>query len=300
MHPGIQFSFHQIHGLDRVGFRGFIDRKVDGFLTVEDRPVGIGFCTDLHPRDIFQQHGPAAFRIGPDHDVIEFLRGLQATVHIQFIVEIFIAVFRTDCPGGSLNVLRFHRFGNIGNTDPQSRHTERIQPDTHGIFPGCPNVRSGNTIQTHHGFFDIFFHIVTQLLQVQIAPVGGKRIHGKHIIIALGHRNIVADDFRRELGFRPFHAVLQVHQRHVGIRTGLECDRTGISAAVVTGGRIIKQIFHRVDFIFQRDRHSLCDHFRTGSAIGGGNTDGGRCDLRIFLHGDTEKTERAGQRDHNT
>ena len=249
---------------------------------------------DLNAGDILQENY-AAVRITPQHDISEFLRGLQPSLNVQFVIHILIAVFRADGTCRRLNVLFFDGRGDVRRREIQSRHAQRIEPDAHGVFFRRHQIRRRYAFQPGDGIFHIRIDIVVQFRQIHACAVGQKCEHRQNIVAPLFHGDSGLGDFGGQLRLRPFDRILQIDHCDVRVGSAAESHGACIVAVVAAGRGEVQQVVNAVDLVFQGNCHGLHDHIRTCSGIGCGNINLRWRDLRVFRHRQPGERNDAGQ-----
>lgn len=108
----------------------------------EPAPVAItiGVRPDLNSGYIFQADR-ASVGITANYNILKFFGCFETPLHIEFIIELPIAVFRSNRTGGGLNVLGGDCIGNILCGNSEFGHTQGGQPKTHGVFLHGKNIR---------------------------------------------------------------------------------------------------------------------------------------------------------------
>ena len=125
---------HRIGELQRIRTRQLEDGDGDRGTAVEHAAQGIVVRAEFEPRDVAQVRG-LAVRPVLDHDVLEFLLGLQAALGIDDILELGSRHRRlaADLAGRNLHVLFAHRVQHLIDIHAAGRDLGRIEPQAHRI-----------------------------------------------------------------------------------------------------------------------------------------------------------------------
>ena len=105
--PFFQFGVDALHRCHGIGVRVAVHLHRHARSAVVDVHSTIGAGADFDLCDVAEMHD-AAVRIMAQDDVPEFLGGLQAALDVQLERHEAVALFRADCSGRGLDVLRFH------------------------------------------------------------------------------------------------------------------------------------------------------------------------------------------------
>ena len=157
----------------------------------------------------------------------------QTSLDIDLILDELVAVFRTDRSGGCLNILSRNRIGNIRRGNSQRGHAQGVQPDSHGIFFGSHQLRTGDAVDTSDGIHHRCLDISVERESVHTLAVRQERDEKQNIARTLAHRNADFHDVFRQFRLGALDRILHVDHRNIRVDTGFEGNRALIVAAVV-------------------------------------------------------------------
>ena len=239
-------TFDQI---DSIGSILPVNSKGNTAFAIEKTFIGVAFCTQFQTGDVAEFDLFAAFTGGNDNGR-KLFNSFQSSGKVKFQLQIIIGFFSSETSGGYWNVLTGKFAHNYFRSKFQSRHLDRIKPDTHTVIAFTENFHIPHPRQTGEGILDIHTDIVGEIKMIQRLAGCAKYIHADHICGLLfgGYTDLLYNI--RQLCFRALDRILHIDLGNVRINSRLKGQCKRIVAVIITFAFEIEQIFDPVDLFF--------------------------------------------------
>lgn len=264
-----------------IGSGGLVNHTGSSRCTVHRSGIGIALGTQFHGGDVFQFQY-ASVIVGPDDDFFELLFLFQTSAVFQGILVHIFRIF-TDGAGRSFYILAGKGGFYIARLQFVLGHYVRFQPDTHGIVTSH-DIYFAYSRYTLYLWLDVDAQVVGQEVPVVGTVRTVKPENFQHTALAFHGGDTYFGHFGRQKRSGCRNLVLYVYSRHVRVTSLFEIDRN-FGATRVAGGRShVSHVLYSVDGFFQWHDDTFLNRFGIGAAIGRGNSDGRRCDVRILFY----------------
>ena len=233
------------------------------------------------------------------HDVAELFRCAQAALGGDGIDELLAAGRRllADLAGGVLLVLRGDGIGDFRRGDPKLGHAVRFEPDAHRVVEGAEDLcvaDAGNALQVVQ---DIDQRIVGEVERCQAVVGRGQRRHQQNFARTLGDRDAVLADHVGQARLRDLDPVVDVHRRHIDVRSDFKRGGDGQRAVGGRRGVEVKQVLDPGKLLLDRRSDRLGQGFGRSAGIGCGNDHRRRGDVGVLGDRQTERRQKPGDHD---
>ena len=142
-----------------------VNGKGDTALAIEKTFIGVAFCTKFQTGDVAEFDLFAAFTCGNDNGR-KLFNSFQSSGKVKFQLQIIIGFFCPDTSGGYRNVLTGKFAHNYFRSKFQSRHLDRIKPDTHTVIAFTENFHVPHSRQTGKGILYIHTDIIGKIKMI--------------------------------------------------------------------------------------------------------------------------------------
>ena len=288
-----------VAGIEGIGAGGLVNRQHGGRMPAQARARGIGLGAQLGARDVAQAHDGAVIS-GLDDDAAEFLGIAEEALGDKGVLGLLPLADRRrpGLPDGGQDVLRADRQRDVAGRDAESRHSQRIHPNSHAVIGAADDLGVADSRDPCYGVDDHRVGIVVDGQFVERCVRREEADGEQKIRRARAHRDTLLRHRGRQPRQRQLHPVLNVDLGYVRIGADLERDAQRVGAGVRRGRRHVEHVLDSVHRRLQRRADSIGDFFGARPRKGCRDCNGWRGDLGILRHRDKQYRKGAGQGRH--